>query len=102
MADEAIHITMGTGMALMLIKQAWEFLGPRLSASKERAADSGGKDPSYWKQEFRAAIDEKLDQRIIPILEGQQKILESQARTQEGVAKLVEELVDVSRKRRTR
>jgi hypothetical protein len=61
---------------------------------------SGAQDPAFWKQEFRSAVDEKLDQRVMPILDNQSKILESLARTQEGVAMLVKELVETSRRRR--
>src|SRR5689334_10684890 len=73
---------------------------PRLRTKEEQAAKrgdtSGEKDPAFWKQEFRSAVDEKLDQRVMPILENQTRILESLARTVEGIATQM----DVRKRRR--
>jgi hypothetical protein len=103
MADPVTITVSGATLALVAERVFALFIAPRLRPKEDSASSnssSGQKDPAFWKQEFRSAIDEKLEQRIIPILENQQKILESQARTQEGVALLVKELVDISRKRR--
>jgi hypothetical protein len=103
---DAVTITIGATQLAILAKMANDFLAPRFSAAREAsrisslANTSGEKDPAFWQREFRGAIDEKLDQRIIPILENQSKILESQALTMAGIAKIVDELVILSRRRR--
>jgi hypothetical protein len=90
-SDSAVHITLTSGLAALVIKDVLFFIVPKFRGA--RASVSGDKDPSFWKQEFRSAIDEKLDQRIIPILEKQTAIMESVARTQEGMVTLLERKV---------
>jgi len=100
---EPITITLQAGTLMLLAERAYVYLiQPRLRTKEDAIVkgNSGAQDPAFWKSEFREAIDEKLDQRVIPILENQSKILESLARTQEGLAQMLTELVGVSRARR--
>jgi hypothetical protein len=89
MADP-VTITISGATAVLVGERLFAYvIAPRFRQG-QIGANSGDKDPSFWKQEFRQAIDEKLEQRIMPILERQTTILESVARTQEGMAVMVE------------
>lgn len=102
MATDAVTITTSSATLVLIAERLVAyFIIPRLRSSRstQEGATSGDKAPSYWRQEFRAAIDEKLDQRILPILERQTVILESVAKTQEGMASLVEQLAEKKRRR---
>jgi hypothetical protein len=101
---EPITIALHSGTVILLLERAFAlFIQPRMRAKENTSSDnvnSGEQDPAFWKQEFRSAVDEKLDQRVMPILERQTVIQEAQTRTLEGVAILVKELVETSRRRR--
>ena len=100
---EPITITLQAGTVLLIGERIFAlFVAPRMRAREEprKGQSSGEKDPAYWENKFGQVIDEKLDQRIIPILEKESQILESLARTMEGVATSVKELADSSRRRR--
>lgn len=99
MADPVTITVSGATLALVAERLFAYFVSPKLRTKEETDArkppnSSGDKDPAFWQQEFRAAIDEKLEQRVIPILEKQTSILESLAHTSEGIAD------SVSRRRR--
>jgi hypothetical protein len=97
---EPITIALHSGTVILLLERAFAlFIQPRMRARNGNET-SGAQDPAFWKQEFRSAVDEKLDQRVMPILERQTVIQEAQTRTLEGVAMLVKELVETSRRRR--
>jgi hypothetical protein len=96
---EPITIALHSGTVILLLERAFAlFIQPRMRRNGNET--SGAQDPAFWKQEFRSAVDEKLDQRVMPILERQTVIQEAQTRTLEGVAMLVKELVETSRRRR--
>ena len=105
MADP-ITITLQGGTLLLIGERLFAYLiTPRLRTkgeTEERKSliTSGDQDPAFWQREFREAIDEKLDQRVIPILEKQTAILETQARTMEGVSATVRDLADIMKRRR--
>lgn len=101
MADVFTFTTSGATLALIAERLAVYFIVPRFKDRRpiQEGSTSGDKDPAFWRAEFRQAIDEKLDQRIMPLLEKQTEILESVARTQEGMATMVEQLSDRKRRR---
>lgn len=83
MAD-GLTLTIGATQLAVLAKIAFDFLGPRIASGRNGSA--GEKAPEYWQREFRSAIDEKIDQRLIPIMENQSRILEKQTETLESIA----------------
>jgi len=109
---EPVTITVSAATVVLIAERFYAYLlAPKLRTKEEQkvfeGAASGEKDPAYWKSEFRQAIDEKLDQRVLPILD---KLAENHAdivsllkdRTSyfQQQTDLLKELVDVSRKRR--
>lgn len=107
MADP-ITITVSSATVLLVAERLFSiFLQPRLRSSSDRHVEkangngaSGAKDPAYWQREFREAIDEKLEQRILPLLktttETQVEISKTLLKTQATLEELV------SQRRRSR
>jgi len=96
---DLITITVHSATALLVAERLFGYVViPLLKKQKENGA-SGSKDPAYWQREFREAIDEKLDQRILPLLK---QGSDSQAQTSQTLSKietLLEELIKQRRRR---
>jgi len=106
MAD-LVNISMSGATLCLVAERLFSiFVAPKMRTKEERQArageTSGEKDPAFWEKKFGQIFDEKLDQRVLPILEKQTSIQESLARTMEGMATQLKELTDVSRKARRR
>lgn len=112
MATDGFTFTVSGTMAALVIERLYAYmLAPKLRTKEEQrafeGAASGDKDPAYWKAEFREAIDEKLDQRVLPILKqladnhtDMVSLLKDRTSYFQQQTDLLKELVDVSRKRR--
>ena len=116
MADAATSIGIGS-IALPAIywmgKIAFRVVETKLSAKPngngENKGTSGALNPSYWKQEFRSALDEKIEQRLLPLLEklteshtDMLNMLKDRSMYFQQQTDLLKELVEVSRDTRRR
>ncbi len=110
-ADGFTFTVSGTMVALVVERLYAYMLAPKLRTKEEQKAyqgsSSGDKDPDFWRSEFRHAIDEKLDQRVLPILKQLADnhtdivgLLKDRTTYFQQQTDLLKELVDVSRKRR--
>jgi hypothetical protein len=101
MADPVTITISGATLALLGERLFAYFVTPHLRTKAEAVARAGNtageQDPAYWKQEFRASQIEVNKLQVMPILESlgraqekQSAILESMAKTMEGVATMVE------------
>lgn len=114
MPADGFTFTVSGTMAALVIERLYAYmLAPKLRTREEQKAfegtASGEKDPAYWKAEFRQAIDEKLDQRVLPILSKLTDnhgdivtLLKDRTTYFQQQTDLLKELVDVSRNKRRR
>lgn len=106
--DSSETITIKVGTLLLLLERLGSYLLPLLIRRRE-GETSGAMHPSEWKREFRDAIDEKLEQRVLPLMEkmveGHQDVvnlLKDRTAYFQQQTDLLKELVEVSRNRRRR
>lgn len=113
MAD-LVTISMSSATVVLIAERLYAYMiAPNMRTKEEQKAyqgsASGDKDPDFWRAEFRHAIDEKLDQRVLPILKGLADnhtdmvgLLKDRTSYFQQQTDLLKELVDVSRNNRAR
>lgn len=66
MGESSLLTEIGVGgiFAILVIRMVLEYLG-----KEKRNGKSGEKDPAYWQQEFRAAVDDETAEHFREIKE---------------------------------
>ena len=75
MNDQLFQVSVGGAVALLILREVFQFLKGRRNGAPQPATTAGGLSSEFWQAEQRRAISDVLAATVLPILANQTKIL---------------------------